>query len=179
MKGPTDPEPRTGGDRGNLDPISGLGEQSPTLVIGKSPLERESVARAVHRQQKGQDGLFLRLRCPQDTELLEHALDKWLRRPEGEEPPHLLTRLDGGSLFLDEIEALSPRGQALLLEFLQRVGAKQDTAAGARPWRGQFIVGSMGPLRRAAQETGFLAELASYLERIRIVLDPEEHPESR
>jgi len=136
-------------------------------VIGKSAGERESVARALHRANREVDGPFLKVQAPQEEALLKQALEGWLQGASTGESPRLLDRLEHGSLFLDEVEALSSESQRLLLEFLEAENAKQ-------PWKGQLITGSEVSLRGAVKEGRFDANLALRLERVRIVLDPEQ-----
>jgi DNA-binding NtrC family response regulator len=175
-----DPGPRSSAKSGDaLDPITGAGPTTaPVVVIGSSAAERESVARAVHRYQRGQDGLFLRLQGAQDDSLLRHALQGWLTWVKGDEPPRLLARLDGGSLFLDQIEGLAAETQKLLLEFLKLEPATPETSQSltepGRSWRGQMIAGCETPLRQAVQDKGLLPELADCLDKVRIVLDPDD-----
>ena len=149
-----------------LDPITNLGRIVSALVIGKSAGERESVARALHRANREADGPFLKVAAPQEEGLLKQSLEGWLQGTSTGESPRLLDRLENGSLFLDQIEALGSESQRLLLEFLEEE-AKQ-------PWKGQLITGSEVSLRGAVKEGRFDSNLALRLERVRIVLDPEQ-----
>ncbi|MGH7725894.1 MAG: sigma 54-interacting transcriptional regulator [Candidatus Eiseniibacteriota bacterium] len=164
---------------GALDPLSGMGPQSAhTLVIGRSAGERESVARAVHRFHRGEDGPFLRVLCDKDEALLRNALEAWLAGSPGENSPPLLSRLEGGSLFLDGVEALGAESQKLLLGFLDASGGDRGRGDSPgrpnQPWKGLLIVGSEQALRHAVRDRGFSPELATSLENVRIVLDPED-----
>jgi len=150
-----------------LDPITGLGRGAAALVIGRSATERESVARALHRAHNGADGTFLRILGGQEEQLFRQAIESWLAPPTGGSP-RLLDRLQQGSLFLDQIEALGSKAQKLLLEFLDR--NEETTEA----WKGQLITGSEVSLRGAVKEGRFDPNLALRLERVRIVLDPEQ-----
>ena len=163
---------------GGLDPLTGLSRDAVTLVIGRSAGERESVARAVHRAQCGADAPFLRVGCAQDESLLRQELGAWLAGASGEMSPRLLTRLERGSLFLDRIDALGVPTQQALLEFLVRI--QEAAARGAEgsssemPWKGQLIAGSEQSLRMFVKAGGFDPALARRLDRIRIVLDPDD-----
>ena len=168
-----------GSDPGAFDPIAGTGPAlAVALVIGKSPGERESVARAMHREQRGPDGPFHRIDCRSDEGLLRQALQSWLAGSRGYSP-QFLTRLEGGSLFLDGVEALGVETQSLLLDFLNRVSGAVGVIEGApggpsQPWKGQLIAGSEYELRRAVRDQGYLSGLAERLEKVRIVLDPDD-----
>ncbi len=162
---------------GALDPVSGLGVgMNHTLVLGKSPGERESVARAVHRFHCGADGPFLRLQCGREESLLRQGLKSWLAETSpGEQSPRLLERLEGGSLFLDEVEALGRESQELLAEFIDRTsGTAGSPRPSGQPWKGQLIVGSSRSLRTLTDRGEFAEKLADRLEKVRIVLDPDE-----
>ena len=176
-------KPRETGNRpGALDPVSGLGVgTNHTLVLGKSPGERESVARAVHRFHCGPDGPFLRLQCGREETLLRQGLQGWLAGtlPGEQHSPRLLERLEGGSLFLDEVEALGHESQELLAKFIDRASgvasaAEESPRSPGQPWKGQLIVGSSRSLRALTGEGGFAPALAARLEKVRIVLDPDE-----
>lgn len=151
-----------------LDPITGLGRGVAALVIGKSAGERESVARALHRAHRGADGPFLRVSGAQEEPLLKQALESWLAGPPSGGSPRLLDRLEHGSLFLDQVEALGSESQQLLARFLERYDEDPEN------WKGQLVTGSEGTLTRSVQEGRFDMSLALRLERVRIVLDPEQ-----
>ena len=151
-----------------LDPITGLGRGAAALVVGRSAGERESVARALHRAHNGADGTFLKILGGQEEQLFRQAIESWLAGPPTGESPRLLDRLQQGSLFLDEIEVLGPKAQKLLLEFLDR---NEDAT---EAWKGQLITGSERSLHGVVKEGRFDENLALRLERVRIVLDPEQ-----
>lgn len=165
---------------GAFDPVTGQGPAlAVSLVIGKSAGERESVARAMHREQRGPDGPFLRIDCRTDEGLLRQALQSWLAGSSRNYSPQFLTRLEGGSLFLDGVEALGVESQSLLLDFMNRVSGVVGDVEGApvgpsQPWRGQLIAGSETELRRVVRDRGYLSGLADRLEKVRIVLDPDD-----
>lgn len=174
----TSTEPVQAETPGGLDPLTGLSRDAVTLVIGRSAGERESVARAVHRAQCGADAPFLRVGCAQEESLLRQELGAWLAGASGELSPRLLTRLERGSLFLDRIDALGTPTQQALLEFLERIHGTAaqiaEDSSSERPWKGQLIVGSEQPLPAYVKAGGFDLALARRLDRIRIVLDPDD-----
>ena len=163
-----------------LDPLTGLGRSSAALVIGRSAGERESVARALHRAHRGADGPFLRVQAAQEEKLLQQAFESWLGGSVQGDSPRLLNRLENGTLFVDELEALGPGTQKLLAEFLACLDdaeANDGAEFGpmmSPPWKGQLVTGSERSLRGAVKEGRFDENLALRLERVRIVLDPEQ-----
>jgi DNA-binding NtrC family response regulator len=121
----------------------------------------------------------LRVQGSQEEPLIRQALESWLSGASPGESPRLLNRLEHGSLFLDEIEALGMETQRLLLEFLRRNddGAEAEDAGGSptrESWQGQLITGSERSLLGAVKEGRFDSNLALRLERVRIVLDQEQ-----
>ena len=171
-----------GGGSGGFDPIAPIAGQGAALavalVIGKEAGERESVARAMHREQRGPDGPFLRIDCESDERLLRQALQSWLAGSRNYSP-QFLARLEGGSLFLDGVEALGVETQSLLLDFMNRASGVVGDFEGApvgpsQLWKGQLIAGSETGLRRVVRDRGFLSGLADRLEKVRIVLDPDD-----
>lgn len=168
-----------GAGSGAYDPITGQGAAlAVALVIGRSAGERESVARAMHREQRGPDGPFLRIDCRSEERLVRQALQGWLAGSRNSSP-QFLARLESGSLFLDGVEVLGVESQSLLLDFVNRVSRVVGVVEGApdgpsQPWKGQLIAGSEFELRRAVRDRGYLSGLADRLEQVRIVLDPED-----
>jgi DNA-binding NtrC family response regulator len=74
-----------------------------------------------------------------------------------------------GTLFLDHIDALSPRAQRQLLAFVtERTGA---TTAIDRRWGGRLICGSRRDLDGLANEGRFLLPLLDCLDKARVSLD--------
>jgi DNA-binding NtrC family response regulator len=145
-----------------------LGRGAAALVVGRSAAERESVARALHRAHRGADGPFLKVQCAQEEPLLKQALESWLAGSSQGGSPRLLDRLEHGSLFLDQVEALGSESQKLLARFLERYDEDPEG------WQGQLITGSEDSLHGAVKEGRFDMNLALRLERVRVVLDPEQ-----
>jgi DNA-binding NtrC family response regulator len=95
----------------------------PVLIRGESGTGKELVARAIQRLSLRRERPFETLNCADLTrellrsELFGHergAFTGAVGRTAG-----LVTRLHGGTLFMDEIGELAPDAQAMLLRFLQ------------------------------------------------------------
>jgi len=104
----------------------------PVLIRGESGTGKELVARAIQHLSHRRDRPFEILNCADLTrellrsELFGHergAFTGAVSRSTG-----LVSRLDGGTLFMDEIGELAPDAQAMLLRFLQ---AGEGRAVGA------------------------------------------------
>ncbi len=94
------------------------------LVVGEVGTGRELAAQAIHESSPRRDGPFLRVSCAGpseallESELFGHepgSLPDSERRRDGR-----LERADGGTLYLQEVEALPPSLQVKLLRVLQQ-----------------------------------------------------------
>src|SRR5262245_56214604 len=95
----------------------------PILIRGESGTGKELVAKAIQRLSRRREGPFETLNCADMTrELLRSELfghERGAFTGATSRTAGLVSRLDGGTLFMDEIGELSDGGQAMLLRFLQ------------------------------------------------------------
>jgi DNA-binding NtrC family response regulator len=105
----------------------------PVLIRGESGTGKELVARAVQRLSRRRERPFETLNCADLTrellrsELFGHergAFTGAVGRSAG-----LVSRLDGGTLFMDEIGELAPDAQGMLLRFLQEGEGRRPVGA--------------------------------------------------
>lgn len=96
---------------------------APVLLEGETGTGKELVARAIHYQGKRRDKPFVPLNCGAIPDLLlENELfghRKGAFTDARSDQPGLIAHAHSGTLFLDEVDALSPKGQVTLLRFLQ------------------------------------------------------------
>lgn len=94
-----------------------------TLVHGETGTGKELAARAIHYLSARGNRSFVPVNCGAIPEsLIESELfgyDKGAFTDAKTAKPGLVSLAQGGTLFLDEIECLSPKGQVVLLRFLQ------------------------------------------------------------
>jgi transcriptional regulator with GAF, ATPase, and Fis domain len=95
----------------------------PVLIEGETGTGKEVAARAIHYGGSRRNRPFVPVNCGALPEtLIENELFGHVRGAytDAREPqPGLVALADGGTLFLDEVEALSLKGQVILLRFLQ------------------------------------------------------------
>lgn len=111
------------------------------LIEGETGTGKENAARAIHYLGTRQSYPFIPVNCGAlpdnliENELFGHAEGAYTdARKAGD---GLIAHAEGGSLFLDEIEALSSKGQVTLLRFLQDqeyrpLGSKQSFQSNVR-----------------------------------------------
>ncbi|WP_391122813.1 sigma-54 interaction domain-containing protein [Psychrobacillus sp. L3] len=107
---------------------------SNVLIYGKTGTGKEIVAQAIHNLSIRYTQPFISINCAEiDTNLLEHILfgtekDKVTATPD---IIGLLEKANGGTIFLDEVNALDIKFQAKLLKVIEdntirRLGSKYD-----------------------------------------------------
>ncbi len=95
----------------------------PVLIEGETGTGKELAARAMHYQGKRRDMPFIPVNCGAipdslfENELFGHERGAFTDAKHIQ--PGLITLASSGTLFLDEVAALSVKGQAALLRFLQ------------------------------------------------------------
>jgi DNA-binding NtrC family response regulator len=133
------------------------------LIRGETGTGKELVARAVHYLSTRAGGPFVAVNCGSlpdtllEAELFGHErgafTDAHLRRPG------LVAEAEQGTLFLDEVNSLSPRGQVCLLRLLQErryraLGGNEERAADVR-----VVVASNAELESLVAGERFRADL--------------------
>jgi len=131
-------------------------------IYGETGTGKELIAQALHYTGNSSVGPFIPINCGAltdslfESELFGHergAFTDACREHDG-----LIKQAENGVLFLDEIEALSPKGQVALLRFLQdktyrKVGGRSQYTANV-----QIIVASNVPPDELHGDTGRLRE---------------------
>lgn len=96
---------------------------STVLLRGETGTGKNLVARIIHHIGPRNKGRFLEINCAAVPDnLLEAELfgyEKGAFTDARQAKPGLLEQADGGTVFLDEIDSLSPALQAKLLSFLE------------------------------------------------------------
>ena len=146
------------------------------LILGESGTGKELVAHAIHESSPRSGGPFVKVNCgalPEnllESELFGHvkgAFTTALRDRIGK-----FEYADGGTIFLDEIDALPPHLQVKLLRVIQdqefeRVGDNRTISVDVR-----IIAASNRDLEEAVEEGSFRADLFYRLNVIQIKLPP-------
>ena len=133
---------------------------APVLLLGEPGVGKKSIGRAIHRMSPRAARPLLAVNCArQDGEDL--ALDLFGRERHGNEParPGKLERLNGGTLLLEDIQTITPRFQAKLMQLLvdrqiERLGSGQPRSVDIR-----VIACANDALAKAVREGQFRQDL--------------------
>jgi len=146
------------------------------LIEGETGTGKENAARAIHYMGTRQSYPFIPVNCGAlpdsliENELFGHAEGAYTdARKAGD---GLIAQAEGGSLFLDEIEALSGKGQVTLLRFLQDqeyrpLGSKRSFQSNIR-----VIAASNDSLSRLVNEGHFRRDLLFRLNIMPLTVPP-------
>lgn len=150
--------------------------EAPVLIEGETGTGKELVARAIHYQSPRKDRPFIPVNCGAlPDSLVESELFGYRKgafTDAKNHQPGLVTLAEGGSLFFDEVDSLSPKGQVTLLRFLQDqefrpLGACQVQHADVR-----VLAASNANLSRLAEQGAFRMDLLYRLRILYLELPP-------
>ena len=104
-----------------IEKIAGC--DAPVLIEGETGTGKELAARAIHDNSASWNSKFLAVNCGAipdtliENELFGHERDSYTGAQS--KRPDLIAHAQSGTLFLDEVDALSPKAQVTLLRFFQ------------------------------------------------------------
>jgi two-component system, NtrC family, response regulator GlrR len=146
------------------------------LIIGETGTGKELVARAIHQLSPRKSRPFVAVNCGSlvdtllESELFGHergAFTDAHARRQG-----LITHAAGGTVFLDEAEELSPRGQIALLRVLQERTFRTLGSTSEQRVEVRFVAATNARLDRLVQSGQFRADLYYRLCVFSVILPP-------
>lgn len=139
------------------------GSQAPVFVTGRCGTGKELCARAIHALSARADAPFVALNCAtHPPDLIASELFGQMKAgfPGAQaEKPGTLTLADGGTIYLDEIDALGPGLQAMLLQVLQTGTVRPTGADWSRPVDVRFVCAAKHDLIEAVDAGSFRDDL--------------------
>ncbi len=146
------------------------------LITGETGTGKELFAHAIHSLSKRKSGPFIPVDCgslPEqlaENELFGHCRGAFTDAHKDQRG--LAAMAEDGTMFLDEVDALSPANQAKLLRFLQEgtyraLGAERFTRSNAR-----VIASSNRCIEDSVQQGQFRSDLYFRLNVLRLHLPP-------
>jgi transcriptional regulator with PAS, ATPase and Fis domain len=152
------------------------------LIHGESGVGKELAARAIHQLSARRQRVFNDVNCaalPDDlleSELFGHARGAFTGAVA--ERAGLFEAADGGTVFLDEIADLSPRGQAKLLRVLQQREVRRIGESFSRPVDVRLVTAANRDISEEVTAGRFRADLLYRLDVIRLRIPAlRERPE--
>lgn len=150
------------------------GTNAPVLITGETGTGKELFAHATHSQSSRKHGPFIPVDCASlpehlaENELFGHCRGAFTDAHKDQRG--LAAMAEDGTLFLDEVDALSPTNQAKLLRFLQEgtyraLGAERFTCSNAR-----VIAASNSIIEERVQQGQFRSDLYFRLNVLRLHL---------
>jgi DNA-binding NtrC family response regulator len=150
--------------------------QATVLIQGETGTGKENAARAIHYLGNRRNQSFIPVNCaaiPDDlieSELFGH--EKGAFTDAKQQQVGLITLANKGTLFLDEVDSLSHKAQAVLLRFLQTqeyrpLGSRQLLRADVR-----IIVATNADLREKVNAKSFREDLFFRLNVLNLVMPP-------
>lgn len=138
------------------------------LVIGGQAVERRAVALSFHKTSPVFRGPFVVVDCRQEEARLRSSIQAFIADAAPDPGPDPIRAAWSGTLFLDQIEALSSECQRLLLWFAQHtLGGSIGAESG---WPVRLAAG----VPHGTDSGGFLPELQDEIDKIRVDLDEAE-----
>jgi DNA-binding NtrC family response regulator len=152
-------------------------QEEPILVTGPTGAGKSRIARWCHRQSARGDKLFEVIDLSAVPEQLQVAeLFGWRKGAFTgaiRDKPGYLAQADGGTIFIDEIDNLSPRAQAALLRVLEERTYRVLGDDGREvPANVRFIVGTNASLQNAVRDKRFREDLYYRINVLPVRLPP-------
>ncbi len=146
------------------------------LIVGENGTGKELVARAIHRQSRRKDQIFLGVDMGAlSNSLFESELFGYLRgafTDAKEDRPGRFEVASGGTLFLDEIGNLSQNLQAKLLTVLQNREVTRLGSSIPKPVDIRLICATNLPVEELKSEKRFRQDLLYRINTVEIHLPP-------
>ncbi|TPW17231.1 MAG: Fis family transcriptional regulator [Halothiobacillaceae bacterium] len=149
---------------------------APVLILGETGTGKEQIARAIHYQSVDDGKPFVAVNCGAlpdnlvENELFGHSRGAYTDAKESQ--AGLIEQAEGGTLFLDEIEALTHKGQVVLLRFLQDYEYRPLGSQRSRQAHLRLITASNEPLEQLIGDGCFRKDLYYRLNILSLHLPP-------
>jgi DNA-binding NtrC family response regulator len=157
-----------------IEKIAGC--DAPVLIEGETGTGKELAARAIHDSSARRDGPFVPINCGAipdalvENELFGHERGAYTGAQS--KRPGLIAHAQSGTLFLDEVDALSPKAQVTLLRFFQDQQYFPLEGGRARSANVRIIIASNRNLGQLAEKGEFRLDLLFRLKILYLTLPP-------
>src|SRR5436305_2599267 len=149
---------------------------APVLIEGETGTGKELAARAIHYSGGRRNGPFIPVNCGAipdalvENELFGHGRGAYTDAKSDQ--AGIIAHAQNGTLFLDEVDTLTPKSQVTLLRFLQDqqyrpLGGSDERSADVR-----IIAASNGNLARLTEQGSFRIDLLFRLKVMHLTMPP-------
>ncbi len=151
--------------------VRAASSENPVLLEGEPGTGKEAAARAIHDHSPRSQGAFARVSCDEDRDwekyllAVDHSLELGSKATAG-----LLKHLEGGTLYVAEIDRAEPILQRILGRVLEGKIPISPKCHKERRANVRIIAGCSRPLAIALEEKAFIPELYYRLSSNRIEL---------
>lgn len=148
----------------------------PVLIDGETGTGKELAARAIHSRSARRDFPFVPLNCGAipdaliENELFGHQRGAYT--DAAQDQAGLIHHAQRGTLFLDEVDALSPKGQVTLLRFLQDSQYRPLGGSASRSADVRIMAASNADLNKLTEKGAFRLDLLFRLKILHLALPP-------
>ena len=148
----------------------------PVLIKGETGTGKELAARAIHYLGARRDHPFIPLNCGAvpdslfESELFGHERGAFTDAKTTQ--PGVVALAEGGTLFLDEVDALSAKGQVVLLRYLQDQQHRPLGSSVLRRGNTRIIAATNADLAELAKQGCFRSDLLYRLNVTSVSLPP-------
>ncbi len=149
---------------------------APVLIEGESGTGKELTARAIHYLGERRDHPFIPINCGAipdsllENELFGHRQGAYTDAKTNQDG--IVRQSEGGTLFLDEVETFSPKGQVVLLRFLQDLQYKVLGGNMHKQANVRIIAASNVKLKELVKQGRFRKDLYYRLDIMPILMPP-------
>jgi len=149
---------------------------APVLIEGETGTGKELAARAIHYGSARHDLPFVPVNCGAfpdslfESELFGHMRGAFTDARHDQ--PGLVETANTGTLFLDEVDALTPKGQVAILRFLQDGSYRPVGGRAERKSDVRIIAASNSDLDALAASGAFRSDLLFRLRILNLMLPP-------
>lgn len=150
--------------------------EAPVLIEGETGTGKELVARAIHYGSNRQKYPFVPVNCGAipdmlvENELFGHKRGAYTDAQS--DNPGLISQAQQGTLFLDEVDTLTPKAQVTLLRFLQDQLYRPLGASGTQEADVRIVVASNADLAKLAEQGVFRMDLLFRIKIMYLKLPP-------
>ncbi|WP_103021034.1 sigma 54-interacting transcriptional regulator [Salinibacter altiplanensis] len=144
--------------------------QSPVLITGEGGAGKRLVARTVHATSPRADGPIKHISC--DPTQAGESLEAQLFGAEGSSRPGAVQAADGGTLVIEDVDALPPSLQSSLLDLLDAEAAPTAGEADGEPADVRVVATTTADLGARVDEGRFRSALRNRLRVITLHVPP-------